>query len=119
MEEKREVLRARLMAQAEAVIDRMLADKRVSEEMTLSAIEAVTGGSSREFEQAALEALVGMQPQTVETCPVCGGSLLNKGKHRRQVVSLGGEVSLERTYYHCPNCRQGYFPPGSAIGVNG
>ena len=112
MEEKREALRARLVARAEVVIDKMLADKRVSEEMTLSAIEDVIGRSSQEFEGAALEAMVGMQAQAAKTCPECGARLLNKGKHERQVVSLRGEVRLERAYYTCPNCRRGYFPPG-------
>lgn len=111
MSTKREELKARLMAKAEASIDKMLDDKRVSEEMTLSAIEAVIGVGERDFQQAALEEIIAMQKSTVKTCPLCGEELRNKGKQRRQVVSKRGEVVLERPYYECPTCRKGYFPP--------
>ncbi|HEX2908634.1 MAG TPA: hypothetical protein VHO69_17310 [Phototrophicaceae bacterium] len=112
MEEQRAALKARLMAKAEAAIDKMLADERVGEAMTMSSIEAVVGKSESDFRQAALEEIVGMQKSSTKTCPMGGTTLLNKGKQRRQVVSLRGEVTLERTYYECSGCRKGYFPPG-------
>lgn len=100
------------MAKAEAAIDKMLADERVSEAMSMSSIEAVVGKSESDFRQAALEEIIAVQKGSAKTCPTCGSRLLNKGKQRRQVVSLRGEVTLERTYYECPGCRKGYFPPG-------
>lgn len=112
MDEQQAGLKARLMAKAEAAIDKMLADERVGESMTMSQIEAVVGKSETDFRQGALEEIIGMQNSSAKTCPMCGSRLLNKGKQRRQVVSLRGEVTLERTYYACPGCRKGYFPPG-------
>jgi uncharacterized protein with PIN domain len=112
MDEQRVALKARLMAKAEAAIDKMLADERVGEAMTMSSIEAVVGKSESEFGQAALEEIIAMQKSSTKTCPMCGERLLNKGKQRRQVVRLRGEVMLERPYFECPGCRKGYFPPG-------
>lgn len=112
MDEKRVAVKARLMAKAEAAIDKLLADERVSEAMTLSSIEAVVGKSETDFRHAALEEIIAMQRSSAKTCPLCGGKLLNKGKQQRRVVSLRGEVTLERTYYECQGCRKGYFPPG-------
>jgi transposase len=112
MSMNRDEVKAKLIARAEAAIDKMLEDERVSEGMTLSSIEAVVGVGETAFRQAALEEIIAMQKQTAKTCPLCGETLQNKGKQRRQVVSLRGEVTLERNYYECPTCRKGYFPPG-------
>lgn len=108
----REALRAKLLARAEAAIDAMLQDERLHEKMTLSEIEQVIGGSEAEFRQAALEEIIAMQQDTPNRCPLCGGQLENKGKRRKQVVSLRGETRIERTYYQCQACGRGYFPPG-------
>jgi hypothetical protein len=42
-----------------------------------------------------------------------------KGKRRRRIVTEAGEIELERLYYHCAACGQGFFPPGSAVGPDG
>jgi uncharacterized protein with PIN domain len=112
MDEKRAAVKARMMVKAEVAIDKLLADERVSEAMTMSSIEAVVGKSETDFRQAALEEIIAMQKSRAKTCPMCGNKLLNKGKQHRRVVSLRGEVTLERSYYECPGCRKGYFPPG-------
>lgn len=109
---RHEDLKAHLLARAEAAIDALLKDERLHEQMTLSAIEQVVGGSEADFRQAALEEIIAMQQDTPSTCPLCGGNLDNKGKRRKQVVSLRGETIIERTYYQCQQCGRGYFPPG-------
>ena len=113
----REELKAKLLVRAEAAIDEMLADKRLHEQMTLSEIEQVVGQSEADFRQAALEEIMALQQETPAICPMCGGQLKNKGKRRKQVVSLRGEVEIERSYYQCPSCKRGYFPPGSPVGT--
>jgi uncharacterized protein with PIN domain len=117
MPTSRKELKAKLLARAEAAIDEMLGDERLHEQMTLSEIEQVVGQSEAEFRQAALEEIIALQQETPTTCPLCGGKLENKGKRRKQVVSLRGEVEIERTYYQCQSCKQGYFPPGSPVGT--
>jgi uncharacterized protein with PIN domain len=50
-----------------------------------------------------------------DICPECGQKMRYKGQKERQVATETGEVRLKRGYYHCPNCRKGFFPPGSAV----
>lgn len=64
------------------------------------------------------------QPEEVtseerERCPECGAVLTAKGKRRRQVSHLEGEVQLERAYGYCDHCHSGLFPPGHQSGVDG
>lgn len=117
MPTRREELKAKLLARAEAVINDLLQDERLHEKMTLSQIEQVVGGSEADFRQAALEEIIALQQETPTTCPLCGGKLENKGKRGKQVVSLRGEAKLRRTYYQCQSCGRGYFPPRRAIGA--
>jgi len=45
-------------------------------------------------------------------CPTCAGKLRYKGKRKRRVVTVRGEIEVERDYYVCTACGAGYFPPG-------
>lgn len=108
---KRDELKAKLLAQAEAAIDRLLSDARLNEQMTLSDIEAVVGISEVDFRQRALEEIIGMQQASARMCPLCGSQLRHKGKRHRRVVTLRGETEVERNYYQCETCQTGYFPP--------
>lgn len=49
-------------------------------------------------------------------CPKCGGAMRNKGEKRKTLVSLVGEVKMNRRHYYCPQCRSGHFPPGRQNG---
>lgn len=111
MPTNRDELKAKLLAQAEAAIDKMLSDERLSEQMTMSEIEAVVGESEADFRQRSLEEIIATQQANVKTCPLCGGTLHNKGKRKKWVVTLRGESEIERTYYYCETCEKGYFPP--------
>lgn len=111
MLKQREDLRAKLLAQAEAAIDKMLLDERLTETMTLSTIEAVIGVSEADFRQRALEEIMAIQQDSPTVCPICTGALRSKGKRHKRVVTLRGETDVVRTYYYCQTCRQGYFPP--------
>ena len=111
MPTNRDDLKAKLLAQAEAAIEQMLSDERLSEAMTMSEIEALVGASEADFRQRALEEIIAIQQENAKTCPLCGSSLRNKGKRKKRVVTLRGASEIERTYYHCETCQQGYFPP--------
>ena len=43
-------------------------------------------------------------------CPDCGGQLIYKGRPKRGVGRLEGETELERAYYYCAQCEDGFFP---------
>jgi tRNA(Ile2) C34 agmatinyltransferase TiaS len=46
-------------------------------------------------------------------CPSCGERMRPSGHRRRRevVTRLGQRAPLERTYYVCPACGGGHFPP--------
>lgn len=111
MTDHRKALRAKLLAKAEATIDNLLSDKRLHEKMTLSQIEDVVGKSELDFRQKVLEEVIGIQEAKCEGCPKCGGQVKNKGKRQKQVISLRGEVEIERSYQECQACGHRYFPP--------
>lgn len=45
-------------------------------------------------------------------CPDCGQQMIYKGKPKRGVAHLEGELELARAYYYCAHCEDGLFPPG-------
>jgi uncharacterized protein with PIN domain len=108
-------LKARLMAEAEAAIDTLLSTRKAPAAASLADIEQVVQKAEQQIGQALTAELVregAAQPPPWPTCPQCGGKLKHKGKRRRRVVCQTGEVTLERSYYHCAACGQGIFPPG-------
>lgn len=51
-------------------------------------------------------------------CDQCGGKLVGRGRHRRQVTTQGDvPVVLERDYGVCASCKRGVFPPGHGTGA--
>ena len=46
------------------------------------------------------------------SCPECGQAMSYKGKPKREVEHLEGELELARAYYYCAHCDSGLFPPG-------
>lgn len=111
MSNPKDELKARLLAEAEASIERMLADKRMGQQMTISEIEDVIGDLEMNFRQRVLGEVMGEQETQTLSCPECGGKLRNKGQRTKQVVTLRGETSVKRNYYQCEACGQGIFPP--------
>ena len=111
-----EDLKVRLMAEAEAAIDAMLARKPAAKDITLSEIEHLVIRSGQEFREAMLEHLVqaSRRDETDETmnCPDCGKRLHYKGKRAKTIITEVGEVRIERDYYYCAACQRGVFPPG-------
>lgn len=53
-----------------------------------------------------------------EVCSSCGGELTPKGKRKREVGHLEGEVQVEREYHYCDDCQRGFFPPGRQVAVD-
>jgi len=109
------------VAQAEAVIDELLARKPKAEDITLSEIERLAIGGGQDFREAVLKRLTeeSCQSETRETmrCPECSQVMHYKGKRGKAVVTEAGEIHVERDYYYCPHCQRGLFPPGPAVGV--
>ena len=111
MSNKKDELKAKLLAEAEAALEKMLADERMSQRMTITEIEEVIGDLENDFRQRVLREVMDEQEDQAISCPECGGKLRNKGKHSKRLVTLRGESDLERTYYQCEACNKGIFPP--------
>ena len=50
-------------------------------------------------------------------CRECGARAQNMGKKRKVIQHREGAVEVNREYYCCPSCKQGFFPPGSESGI--
>ena len=50
-------------------------------------------------------------------CPECGERAQNKGKKKKVIQHREGAVEVNREYYYCPLCQQGFFPPGPESGI--
>jgi hypothetical protein len=48
-------------------------------------------------------------------CPRCGRLLPTRGLVSRTVETLVGEVAVERPYFYCLKCRQGFYPLDEAL----
>lgn len=110
-----EELKAQMMAEAEAAIDRVLHEKRGADEITLSEIEELAVTAREAVGEGIAAALV--EASTGETeqppaCPECGAMMRYKGQKDKWIVSEAGEVKVRRAYYHCGACGRGLFPPG-------
>jgi uncharacterized protein with PIN domain len=106
-------LKARLLAETEAILDEVLKERHPSE--SLDDIEVLATEARRRFGQQVMASLVGEHGEpALESvkCPKCGQAMRYKGRKDKQVVSTSGEVTVRRAYYYCTSCRQGYFPPG-------
>jgi DNA primase large subunit len=110
-----EELRRELLEETEAIIDRLLANKKPAEEITLTDIEQIVLAAGRQFQAVLTERLAEKAEavgEVVSECPTCGNRLRHKGYRSRRVVTETGEVTIKRAYYYCEHCRKGIFPPG-------
>jgi len=71
---------------------------------------------AREFGFQKLAEHTGPEPEH-PPCPKCGCAGVKRGKHARQLITRRGEVPLTETKYHCPKCRQLFFPSDRAVGT--
>lgn len=112
-------LKARMMAEAEKAIERLLADRNEKEELTLSDIERLVRTAGQGVMKGFTGELVDEEAQKPQNriCPECGGKMRYKGEKGRDLVTETGDIRLERSYYYCPICREGFFPPGPTVGT--
>jgi hypothetical protein len=113
MSSERESLEQALRGKAEAAIQKLLDALPDKAEITMSDMERLTGEMGRELMQATMQSLSQRQP--VESngvrCEACNIAMQKRGKRKKQVVTLRGEIEVERQYYVCPCCGAGTFPP--------
>jgi len=108
--------KARLVKEAERVIDELLDWDDNTPEPNLSQIEGIVLELRERFsEEMAREVIAGQeakQPAIGPPCPRCGQEMTYKGQKKVTPQTWVGEVEIERGYYHCGTCKVGFFPPG-------
>jgi len=116
-----EGLKAKMMATAETVIDNLLAGVSAKEELMLSDIERSVRAAGqrvmRDFTQELVDVEAKGEGGQRYVCPRCGEQARGKGQKERRLETETGEVKLKRSYWYCPRCREGFFPPRSAVGA--
>ena len=112
MSDKREDLENRLVEQAKQCIGQMLDAKAGRRDLSMSEMEDLVGIMETSFRESVMQTLVEeSEVKDKEQCPECQGKLRYKGKKRKRIISVRGEIDIERAYYVCMNCGTGYFPP--------
>jgi len=107
-----------LMAEAERLVDELLAWEEEAEEPTLADIEdevlVLRKRLGIELAESVISGQASKQPVDAPNCPRCGCKMRYKGQKDKGVESRLGFLQTERGYYRCPSCGEGIFPPGPA-----
>lgn len=120
-----QVFRARVHSQVDAFLDQWeakMAEKAAPPsllELTTTVRQersALTGA----MVQAYLEKVYGNYlRQERACCPGCGVCLKARALRPRTVETLVGPIKLERPYFYCSGCAQGFYPLDEALGLSG
>lgn len=111
MTRRNEDLEARLLEKAQLAIREMLDQKGNRHNLTMSEMEKMVGEFETHLCEIVMQELAEDSEPTSQLCPDCGGKLRSKGKRKRKVVTVRGEIEVERDYTICTICGGGYFPP--------
>ena len=108
--------KARLMKEAESVVEELLDWSDDTREPNLSQIEDIVlklrKRLGEEMAREVIESQEAKYPVVGPPCPKCGQKMTYKGQKRVTPQTWVGDVEIERGYYHCGICKEGIFPPG-------
>ena len=113
--ERREALKKKLMNSLGEQIEAYLDWYDDTEDLKFWDVEKQVLETRKEVGARLAGTIVAEEATVMETemrCPVCGGKVRRKGRKAKVVVSLAGDVKVERDYYYCPHCQRGFFPFG-------
>jgi hypothetical protein len=106
-------LEKRLQKRAHEAIQKLLEPKADRRDLSMSEMEDLVGDFEIDIRQSLMQEMVAeVQADHRGLGEAWGGRLRYKGKKPKPVVTLRGEVKVERDYYQCERCGKGYFPPG-------
>ena len=113
----RDELREALEAEVAALIGRRAADELDFEATETRLRERALRLAARTLERA-LNADHSDQGEPHRAC-ACGGLARLAGRRPRTIVTVLSEIEIERAYYHCEACGQGFCPRDRAMGIEG
>lgn len=96
----------------------VFAERRNSGALDLEAVERALRDELHQAGAVALETLLNADEATEssKSC-ACGGQARYAGKRSKKIVTMLGEVVLERPYYHCARCGKGFAPRDRELDV--
>ena len=84
-------------------------DRRKSGKLDLEAVEQATRDALHQAGAGLLEALLNEQPASdARQLCACGKQARYAGKRSKKLLTMLGEVVVERPYYHCRRCGNGF-----------
>lgn len=117
MKYTRAELERAMLAEAQEVIDELLAWHEETEAPTLTQIEDAVLKLRKRLGERMTELVIEEQeaarPVPGPACATCGREMHYKDTKRLTIEARTGEVDFTRAYYYCKHCRSGLFPPGS------
>jgi len=70
---------------------------------------------SRRIQAQQMGELAAHAPPSVK-CPECG-TRCDTSRKKRQVTSIDGSLTVDKSVAHCPKCHRGLFPPPGDVGL--
>jgi hypothetical protein len=117
--EEEKMVREMMIDQAVAMVDEILAWQEEHPEAELIDMEEAMQKIRHKLTAVWLNIIVNKEAEETGgeavKCHHCGRRMERKGAKRRQISSMVGELEYKREYYYCRACREGFFPPGSAV----
>ncbi len=116
MKRTRAQIKAELMKRFESELDQLLEWQEKANRPNLTQFEnqimATRKEMSIEMMRAMLQGEQAGTPVEAPVCPKCGKTMENKGKRPQVIETRMGTIQVERNYYACPECGEGFFPLG-------
>jgi hypothetical protein len=108
-------MKAHLLAQTETTIDQFLDWIEKTERPNLTQIEETVLEFRRAMGQSLAETAIRAQATTHPVpgprCPTCDREMHFKDDKSKTITSQVSDLELNRSYYYCAHCQQGFFPP--------
>ena len=97
----------------------VFAERRNSGSLDFEAVEQATRDTLHQAGAGLLATLLNEDElyETRQGC-ACGGSARYAGKRSKKLVTMLGEVVVERPYYHCGRCGEGFAPRDRELDVD-
>lgn len=117
-----EETRDQRIAQLTEEFRKLLEEKFPEKGSTMQHIEELTEEIGREIEQRIEEDATEQESRgysgSLSICE-CGGMARYVRDYEKRVISLHGERSIVRSYYHCGSCGKGFCPIDRTLGLDG
>lgn len=120
-----EALPGSIVAHLEALGQALAAVATAQRDSSLAAVEEATLGAIRGAMPGLLTAVLTESTSSLrpgglgrtQACPGCGARCPGQGWRERTVTTICGTITLERPWYHCAACGQGWSPADATWGL--